>query len=83
MGKTRQTYDAAFKKRAADLYLKEGMGYETVAKELDINLSMVRRWVKHFEAEVINADEMSHLCVVSCHRLRKIEPPFAELRATF
>lgn len=31
---------------------------------------------------MIIADEMSHLCVVLSHRLRKIEPPFAEMRTT-
>ncbi|PFX44997.1 hypothetical protein COL32_11055 [Bacillus pseudomycoides] len=51
MGKIRITYDIEFKKKAVDLYLKEGMGYKTVAKELGIDHSVVRRWVKHFEAE--------------------------------
>jgi transposase len=51
MGKIRKTYDVKFKKKAVDLYLKEGMGYETVAKELGIHHSMVQRWVKHYEQE--------------------------------
>lgn len=51
MGKIRKTYDAKFKKKAVDLYLKEGMGYKTVAKELGIDESMVRRWVKRYEQE--------------------------------
>ncbi|MDR7319744.1 transposase [Brevibacillus nitrificans] len=51
MGKIRKTYDAAFKKKAVDLYLKDGMGYKTVAKELGIHHSMVRRWVEHFQGE--------------------------------
>jgi transposase len=28
MGKIRKTYDVKFKKKAVDLYLKEGMGYK-------------------------------------------------------
>jgi len=51
MGKIRRTFDAVFKKKAVDLYLKDGMGYKTVAKELGIDHSVVRRWVEHFEAE--------------------------------
>jgi transposase len=51
MGKIRKTYDAKFKKKAVDLYWKEGMGYKTVAKELGIDESMVRRWVKRYEQE--------------------------------
>lgn len=51
MGKIRKTYDIAFKKKAVDLYLKEGISYETVGMELGIDHSVVRRWVKHFEAE--------------------------------
>jgi transposase len=58
MGKNiRTTYDLAFKKKAIDLYFKEGMGYKTVAKELDVHHSMVQRWVKHFEAEGIKGLE--------------------------
>jgi transposase len=34
-----------------DLYLKEGMGHKTVAKELGIDDFMVRRWVKRYEQE--------------------------------
>ncbi|WP_242475817.1 transposase, partial [Bacillus cereus group sp. N6] len=45
------------KKKAVNLYLKEGMGYKTVAKELGIDDSVVRRWVKHFEAEDIKGLE--------------------------
>jgi transposase len=51
MGKIRKTYDKSFKKRAVDLHLKEGMGYKTVAKELEIDHSTVRRWVEHYEVE--------------------------------
>ncbi|NNU94243.1 helix-turn-helix domain-containing protein [Geobacillus sp. NFOSA3] len=51
MGKIRKTYDAKFKKKAVDLYWKEGMGYKTVSKELGIDESMVRRRVKRYEQE--------------------------------
>ena len=37
--------------------MKEGMGYKTVAKELGINESMVRRWVKRYEQEGIQGLE--------------------------
>lgn len=57
MGKIRQTYDVAFKKKVVDLYLKDGMGYDMVAKEVGISSSVVRRWVKHFEAEGIKGLE--------------------------
>lgn len=57
MGKIRETYDVTFKKKAVDLYLKEGMGFKTVAKEFGIDHSVVRRWVKHFEAEGIKGLE--------------------------
>jgi len=58
MGKNiRTTYDVTFKKKAVDLYLIEGMGYKTVAKELGIDHSVVRRWVKHFKAEGIKGLE--------------------------
>ncbi|WP_416808843.1 transposase [Bacillus thuringiensis] len=50
MGKIRVTYDVEFKKKAIDLYLKEGMSYKNIAKELGIHHSVVSRWVKYFEA---------------------------------
>jgi transposase len=51
MGKIRKTYDVKFKKKAVDLYKKEGMGYKSVAKELGIDHTMVRRWVEHYDKE--------------------------------
>ncbi|MCD4840378.1 helix-turn-helix domain-containing protein, partial [Neobacillus sedimentimangrovi] len=43
MGKIRKTYDVKFRKKAVDLYKKEGMGYKS--KELGIDHTMVRRLV--------------------------------------
>ncbi len=43
MGKIRVTYDVEFKKKAINLYLKEGMSYKTVAKKLGIHHSVVSR----------------------------------------
>lgn len=43
MGKIRVTYDIKFKKKAVDLYLLEGMRYKTVAKELGIDYTVLRR----------------------------------------
>lgn len=57
MGKIRKTYDTTFKKKAVDLYLKEGMGYERVGKELGIDHTIVYRWVKSYEAEGIKGLE--------------------------
>ncbi|WP_242280955.1 transposase [Bacillus cereus group sp. BfR-BA-01347] len=57
MGKIRVTYDVEFKKKAMDLYLKEGMSYKIIAKELGIHHSVVSRWVKYFEAEGIKGLE--------------------------
>jgi transposase len=51
MGEIRKTYDVAFKKKAVNLYLKKGMSYKSVAQELEIDHSVVRRWVNHFQAE--------------------------------
>ncbi|MPM96743.1 hypothetical protein SDC9_143908 [bioreactor metagenome] len=36
MGTTSKKYDIAIKKKAIDLYFKQGMGYKVIAKELDI-----------------------------------------------
>ncbi|MEB9553144.1 transposase [Bacillus cereus] len=47
----RDTYDVEFKKKAIDLYLKEGMSYKTTVEELGLHHSVVSRWVKHFESE--------------------------------
>ncbi|MBG0969493.1 helix-turn-helix domain-containing protein [Bacillus sp. SRB3LM] len=53
MCKIRVTYDVEFKKKAIDLYLKEGMSYKTIGTELGIHHSVVSRWVKHFKAQGI------------------------------
>ncbi|HDR6271867.1 TPA: transposase [Bacillus cereus] len=57
MGKIRVTYDVEFKKKAIDLYLKEGMSYKTIAKELGIHHPVISRWVRYFEAEGIKGLE--------------------------
>ncbi|MED3183874.1 transposase [Bacillus thuringiensis] len=57
MGKIRVTYDVEFKKKAIDLYLKEGMSYKNIAKELGIHHSVVSRWVKYFEGKGIKGLE--------------------------
>ncbi|MDM5439837.1 helix-turn-helix domain-containing protein [Bacillus hominis] len=57
MGKTKRTYDETFKKKAIDLYFKEGMGYTRIGKELGIDEKNVRRWVKRFKEEGIKGLE--------------------------
>ncbi|MCY8205688.1 transposase [Bacillus sp. N12A5] len=51
MGKTRKTYDIHFKKKVVDLHLNDGMGYHTIAREMNIDKNQVRRWVNHFQTE--------------------------------
>ncbi|MDY7989738.1 transposase [Paenibacillus polymyxa] len=46
MGEIRKTYDVSFKNKTVDLYLKKGIGYKTVAREMEIDASLVRRWVR-------------------------------------
>ncbi|KAF6630734.1 transposase [Paenibacillus sp. EKM208P] len=57
MGEIRKTYDVSFKKKTVDLYLKKGIGYKNVAREMEIDASLVRRWVRHFKAEGIKGLE--------------------------
>ncbi|WP_316099328.1 helix-turn-helix domain-containing protein [Bacillus siamensis] len=51
IGKTRKTYDIHFKKKVVDLQLNDGMGYQTIAREMNIDKYQVRRWVNHFQTE--------------------------------
>ncbi|QNR69961.1 transposase [Paenibacillus peoriae] len=46
MVEIRKTYDVSFKKKTVDLYLKMGIGYKNVAREMEIDASLVRRWVR-------------------------------------
>ncbi|PEB38339.1 helix-turn-helix domain-containing protein [Bacillus pseudomycoides] len=57
MGKIKRTYDETFKKKAIDLYFKEGMGHTKIGKELGIDEKNVRRWVKRFKDEGIKGLE--------------------------
>lgn len=57
MGKIKKTYDVFFKKKAVDLYLKEGMAYKKVAKKLGVDHTMVMRWIRYFNAEGIKGLE--------------------------
>ncbi|WP_143023614.1 transposase [Paenibacillus sp. CF095] len=42
----RKTYDKKFKKKIVDLYLKKGLGYKSVAREMEIDDVLVRRAAK-------------------------------------
>jgi|GEM_PF-551632 len=53
MGEIRKTYDIELKRKVVAMFLKEGLGYKTVAKTLGIDDRMVRRWVAHYEREGI------------------------------
>jgi len=48
-GQTFRRYSPEFKLQAVKMYLEEGMGYNRVAKELNlISSSYIRRWVKNY-----------------------------------
>jgi transposase len=51
MGSKRKTYSQEFKLKAVEMYLNDGIGYKTIARELDVEHSMVLRWVKRFRQE--------------------------------
>ncbi|MFK8883507.1 transposase [Bacillus velezensis] len=51
MGKIRKTYDIHFKKKVVDLHLYDGMSYQTIARERNIDKNLVRRWVNYFQTE--------------------------------
>lgn len=42
MGEIRRTYSAEFKQKAVDMYIKRGMGFKTIARELSVTHAMVR-----------------------------------------
>ncbi|MFP3673585.1 helix-turn-helix domain-containing protein [Bacillus sp. SIMBA_031] len=50
-GETCKNYDIHFKKKFVDLHLNDGMGYQTIAREMYIDKNQVRRWVNHFQTE--------------------------------
>lgn len=44
------TYTPEFKLKAVNMYLEEGLGYNSVTKELNlISSSYIRRWVKNYQ----------------------------------
>lgn len=51
LGELRRTHSIDFKKKAVAMYLNEGKGYQTVAKELGIRHSTVQLWDKRFREE--------------------------------
>ncbi|SDW47052.1 transposase [Marininema mesophilum] len=51
MGKQRKTYSVEFKQKAVNMYLRKNLGYKRIAKELEIQHSMVKRWVQRYQQE--------------------------------
>ncbi|MCX2811203.1 MULTISPECIES: transposase [Bacillus] len=50
-GETCKTYDIHFKKKVVDLHLNDGMSYQTIARERNIDKNLVRKWVNYFQTE--------------------------------
>ncbi|PUA40832.1 transposase [Paenibacillus elgii] len=57
MGEINKTYSVEFKQKAVNMYLKQGMGYKSIAKELGITHRSVQRWVKYFQEEGVKGLE--------------------------
>jgi transposase len=51
MGKIRRTYSKEFKLKAIDMYVKNHMGSTSIAKDLGISKSIVKRWISNYNRE--------------------------------
>ncbi|PGM50273.1 helix-turn-helix domain-containing protein [Bacillus sp. AFS053548] len=51
MGKIRKTYSKEIKLKAIDMYVNNHMGSTSIANELGISVSIVKRWISHYNRE--------------------------------
>ena len=51
----RRTFSREFKLEAVNLIRERGVSYAQAARDLDVNVNMVRRWVKEFGSDPMQA----------------------------
>lgn len=55
--KIKPTIKSLRKRQWTSIFKKKGLGYKSVAREMGIDDTLVRRWVKRFEAEGVKGLE--------------------------
>jgi len=80
MAKTRRQFTAEFKRQAIELAKKPGNSVALVAKELDIQDSVLRSWIRKFGAGKWEAAPGKELKSASAQELERVKRELARVK---
>ncbi len=81
MTRTRRTFDASFKLEVARMVRDQGLGVSQVAQNMDVVESLVRRWVKQYDAEHRGEAGSGQALTAEQQRIRQLEAEVRQLRS--
>ena len=77
----RKSYTTDFKLEVARLIVDQGLGITQVAKEMNIGLSALRRWVNQYRAEQLGHPGIGKPITADQQRIRQLESETRQLRS--
>ena len=77
----RKSYTTDFKLEVARLIVDQGLGITQVAKEMNIGLSAIRRWVNQYRAEQLGYPGIGKPITAEQQRIRQLESETRQLRS--
>ena len=72
MARTRRSFSAEFKREAVQLLRRPGVSVSQVAKEMEIDSSVLRRWVEQFDSGVWEKAPGKELKAAQTQELEKL-----------
>lgn len=81
MTRIRRTFDASFKLEVARMVRDQGLGVSQVAQSMDVVESLVRRWVKQYDAERRGEAGSGQPLTAEQRRIRQLEAEVRQLRS--
>ena len=73
MARQRRTYNADFKREAANLVLKEGYSVGEASRSLDIGETALRRWIDQLEGERLGVTPKAKAFTDEQRRIQELE----------
>lgn len=81
MSKPRRQFDAAYKLEVAKMVKDQGMGVPQVSQSLNLGETVVRRWVRQYEAELAGNPGIGLPLTAEQQRIRQLEEENRKLRS--
>jgi len=81
MSTNRNHYDEAFKLEVAKMVVDQGLAVATVAKQMNVGRTAVRRWADQYQAELLGQSGIGKPLTSEQQRIRQLEQENRQLRS--